>query len=161
VADNWRPLFAIAQIAGGDWPQLALEAYRQLATPVAQASSPAGPQFVPARSSHQDPSAFSLSTLRSTATEDGQPSAFLADIRQIFTQSGATRISSKQLVEALRTHPSGRYAKLGPPHAALIWLARGLRPFGVTSRVLRIGTQCAKGYDLADFTDAFALFLDS
>jgi hypothetical protein len=30
VADNWRPLFAIAQIAGGDWPQLALEGYRHL-----------------------------------------------------------------------------------------------------------------------------------
>jgi len=38
-------------------------------------------------------------------------------------------------------------------------LARGLRPFGVTSRVLRIGTQCAKGYDLADFTEAFSRFL--
>ena len=64
-------------------------------------------------------------------------------------------------MEALRTHPAGRYAKLGSPHAALSWLARGLRPFGVNSRVLRIGTQCAKGYDLADFTDAFARFLNS
>src|SRR5580765_6635537 len=30
VADNWRPIFAIAQIAGGDWPQLALEGYLHL-----------------------------------------------------------------------------------------------------------------------------------
>ena len=72
-----------------------------------------------------------------------------------------TRISSKQLVEALRTHPTGRYANLGNPHAALSWLARGLQPFGINSRVMRIGTQCAKGYDLADFTDAFARFLNS
>src|SRR5260221_12933840 len=44
VADNWRPIFAIAQIVGGDWPQLALEAYHHLAAPVAQASSPASPR---------------------------------------------------------------------------------------------------------------------
>src|SRR5580765_1627780 len=30
VADNWRPLFAIAYVAGGDWPALALEAYNLL-----------------------------------------------------------------------------------------------------------------------------------
>jgi len=39
-------------------------------------------------------------------------------------------------------------------------LARGLQPFGVNSRVMRIGTRCAKGFDLADFTDAFARFLN-
>jgi len=70
-------------------------------------------------------------------------------------------MSSKQLVEALRTHPTGRYAKLGTPHAALIWLARELQTFGINSRVMRIGTHYAKGYDVADFTDAFARFLNS
>src|SRR5438477_8752133 len=30
IADNWRPLFAIAYVAGADWPQLALEAYHHL-----------------------------------------------------------------------------------------------------------------------------------
>ena len=44
--------------------------------------------------------------------------------------------------------------------AAMSWLPRGVRRFRVNSRVLRIGTQCAKGYDLADFTDAFARFLN-
>src|SRR5438045_2040209 len=33
LADNWRPLFAIAQTAGGDWPRRALEAFNQLANP--------------------------------------------------------------------------------------------------------------------------------
>jgi len=31
LADNWRPLFAIAQLAGGDWPERALEAFTSLA----------------------------------------------------------------------------------------------------------------------------------
>ena len=30
LADNWRPLFAIAEVAGGDWPRLALEAFNHL-----------------------------------------------------------------------------------------------------------------------------------
>ena len=30
IADNWRPLFAVAEIAGGDWPQRAAEAFRVL-----------------------------------------------------------------------------------------------------------------------------------
>src|SRR5947207_2287407 len=32
LADNWRPLFAIAQIAGGDWPARALAAFEALAS---------------------------------------------------------------------------------------------------------------------------------
>ncbi len=38
VADNWRPLFAIAHIAGGDWPKLALEAYNHLTNHRAKAA---------------------------------------------------------------------------------------------------------------------------
>lgn len=30
IADNWRPLFAIAEIAGADWPQRAVAAFRKL-----------------------------------------------------------------------------------------------------------------------------------
>ncbi len=30
LADNWRPLFAVAEVAGGDWPRRALKAFRQL-----------------------------------------------------------------------------------------------------------------------------------
>jgi putative DNA primase/helicase len=30
LADNWRPLFTIAEIAGGDWPQRAAQAFTKL-----------------------------------------------------------------------------------------------------------------------------------
>jgi hypothetical protein len=30
LADNWRPLFAVAEIAGGDWPQRAADAFAKL-----------------------------------------------------------------------------------------------------------------------------------
>ena len=37
LADNWRPLFAIAQIAGGDWPQRAANAFALLTAKPQQA----------------------------------------------------------------------------------------------------------------------------
>jgi hypothetical protein len=30
LADNWRPLFAIAQIAAGDWPKRVADAFARL-----------------------------------------------------------------------------------------------------------------------------------
>ena len=30
LADNWRPLFAIAEVAGGDWPRRCAEAFAKL-----------------------------------------------------------------------------------------------------------------------------------
>jgi len=96
------------------------------------------------------------------------------DVRQIFTQSGVTRLSSKQLVDSLLALPSrpwhsslcirpaaggttedGRKAK-----SALDWLARRLRPFGVNPFTLRIGGHLAKGYDLTDFAQPFSHFLN-
>jgi hypothetical protein len=41
------------------------------------------------------------------------------------------------------------------------WLSRQLRPFGVRSRTLRINGVKAKGYELADFVEAFANHLDA
>ena len=41
------------------------------------------------------------------------------------------------------------------------WLARRLRGFGINSRTLRIGDNRAKGYELADFTEAFERYLSA
>src|SRR5439155_9520403 len=43
LADNWRPLLAVAQIAGGDWPARALAAFTHLSAPPSPTlSAPAG-----------------------------------------------------------------------------------------------------------------------
>jgi len=39
------------------------------------------------------------------------------------------------------------------------WLARRLSAYGINSRTVRIGEHRAKGYELADFMDAFNRFL--
>jgi len=148
VADNWRPMFAIAQIAGGDWPRRALEAYTHLTTPVAQASSPASSRGVPAPS----PNAHQPSTLN--------PQPLLADLRQIFAQAGTTRLSCKQILNCLRAldRPWSQPPAFNAPLTSR-WLGHYLHRLGIRSHSLRIGHQSVKGYELADFSEAFARFL--
>jgi len=147
VADNWRPLFAIAQIAGGAWPRLALESYAHL-NPQRPPPNPL-PRQNPTNAdlSHQSPTKAEPSTLK-----------LLASIRQIFTQLGVTRILSKQLVAALRAHSLYQQSTL---HHQLSTTSLGhrLRRLGISSHNIRLGGLRAKGYDLSDFTEAFARFL--
>jgi hypothetical protein len=129
LADNWRPLFAVAEIAEGDWPQRAATAFAKL-------------------------------TSRDDADAHGIGAMLLADIRQTFAESQEGRTFSKSLVETLcgmsdRPWPE---AHRGKPITET-WLARRLHHFGISSRTLRIGTDRAKGYELADFAEAFARYL--
>jgi hypothetical protein len=134
LADKWRPLFAIAQVIGGHWPQRVLEAFRQLN---------AKPEPAP-----------DLGLL------------LLADIRDIFAKTGAQRLFSSALVDALCAVPERPWSLTTPVtdlgSARPInegWLARNLRRFAVRSHNLRINGDRAKGYELIDFTGVFAKYL--
>ncbi len=129
VADNWRPLFAIAETAGGDWPHRAADAFAKL-------------------------------TSQEDADAQGPGVMLLADIQQVFIENHAERMFSKSLVEALcamsdRPWPEAHKGK----SISEAWLARRLHAFGISSRTLRIGDQRAKGYELADFKEAFDRYL--
>lgn len=129
LADNWRPLFAVAEIAGGDWPQRAADAFAKL-------------------NGQDDADAQGIGTM------------LLADIRQAFAENRAERIFSKSLVEtlcAMTDRPWLEAHKAKP--ITETWLAHRLRAFGISSRTLRIGDNRAKGYELADFTEAFERYL--
>jgi hypothetical protein len=87
--------------------------------------------------------------------------ALLSYIRQIFTQSGATRVSSKQLLDSLRALPDRPWVSaLRTPKSGADWLALRLRLFCVTPCTMRIGEHLVKGYDLANFTEPFTRFLN-
>jgi len=129
LADNWRPLFAVAEVAGGDWPQRAAAAFAKL-------------------------------TSQEDADAQGVGVMLLADVQQAFRDTGAERMFSKTLVDALcamrdRPWPD---AHRGKPITEN-WLARRLRSFGISPRTIRIGDDRAKGYDVADFTEAFERYL--
>jgi putative DNA primase/helicase len=121
IADIWRPLFAIAQIAGGPWPQRAFDAFALL--------NPKTP-------SDQDLALTLLADIRLIFTQ--------ANTDRLFSTAV---VSSLRLLPgrpwSTNTNP--------PLAIDESWLARQLRPLGVRPRNLRIAGTRAKGYLLADF----------
>jgi Protein of unknown function (DUF3631) len=83
LGDNWRPLFAIAQIIGGHWPQRILEAFYAL-NPKPSTGMPVPPS---------SPSSQELQYL------------LLGDICAIFAKTGVDRLFTSSLAEALRALP--------------------------------------------------------
>ena len=130
LADNWRPLLAIAQIVGGDWPRRALKAFEYLT----------GKSDIPAQA---------------------MSATLLADIRLIFSKSARTRITSKELLDALCALPDRPWLSAArAARSPFNWLASQLRPLEIASHNVRLGAQRAKGYELSDFACSFARFLD-
>jgi putative DNA primase/helicase len=126
LADNWRPLFAIAEVAGEDWPNRCAGAFAKL-------------------SSQNDADSESLRV------------NLLADIRQIFTSE---RMFSKDVIDALKEMAERPWPEVcrGKPITER-WLARNLAGFGIHSKTLRIVDERAKGYEVADFREAFERYL--
>lgn len=140
LADNWRPLFAIAEIAGGDWTARAAAAFDKL-------------------------------TLREDSEALGLGVMLLADIQQIFAgawpspsdgekTSRIERIFSRGLAELLSEMKDRPWpeAQRGKPISER-WIARSLAAFEIHSKTLRIGDERAKGYEAADFEEAFERYL--
>ena len=85
----------------------------------------------------------------------------LEDVRTIFQNHGAERLSSERLVQELaqmedRPWPEWR---AGQP-ITKVQFARVLAPFGVQPKVLRLAeAEISRGYRHADLKDAFARYL--
>jgi putative DNA primase/helicase len=129
-ADNWRPLFAIADLAGGEWPERARGVAEKLNAEI---------------------------------TEQTAGIVLLEDVRAIFTERAADRLTSVEMIEALvgmehRPWPEWKMGKPITPRQ----LAKLLEPFGVTPTSIRTATgKTPKGYHLDAFDDAFSRFLPS
>ena len=138
LADNWRPLFAIAHVAGGDWPARALAAFEQLGrASSADPPSPAGFR----RTGSREPA-----KLRAAL----DPALILSDIRQVFAQCGAERLFSSTLVKSLKAIPNRPWSRAREPLTE-IGLARLLAPLGIRPQSMRIGSAHARGYLRAAF----------
>jgi hypothetical protein len=129
AADNWRPLLAIADAAAGEWPERARAIAAQ--------------------------------------TVDGEQArrvGLLADIRDIFDGNGVDRIRSAELATSLvavEGHPWAEFGKVGKPLTANA-LARLLAGDRIIPKTVRFGVgpdDTAKGYERAQFEDAFARYL--
>lgn len=130
--DNWTPLLSIAEVLGGTW----LDRARKAAV---------------ALSGH------------STTDNESVKVELLADIRDVFARQSVDRLSSTALCDHLagreeRPWGTWKHGKALSP----VQLARLLKPFGVSSRTVRLeGQGTPRGYLVEDFNDAFTRYLPS
>lgn len=128
AADNWAPLLAVADLAGGPWPERARTAALALSQEV----------------------------------EDESPGVMLlADVRALFEERGVDRLATPDIVSALvqredRPWPEWRR---GNPLTARA-MAKLLKPYGIAPRQMKLAGDKARGYDRADFEDAWARYLE-
>jgi putative DNA primase/helicase len=141
LGDNWRPLFAIAQIIGGHWPQRILEAFYALNPKTAtEPTANVAPACSGATASDQS----------STIANTPQQALLLTDIRAIFSGTGADRLFSSALVGALLAIPGRPWAaglgRHGHQPMTEMRLSRRLAALGIRSRTIRIGGVIARDY---------------
>ena len=141
VADNWRPLFAIAEVAGGEWPQRCLAAFENLT-----------------RVEREDTDSLRIMLLIDIrevfrgewpAPLEGQP------------PKPVERIFSKDLNDNLEemTERPWPEVRRGGKAITVRWLASNLAAFGIHSKNIRIGEDQAKGYERAQFDKVFAKYI--
>lgn len=130
LADNWRPLFAVAEIAGGDWPQRAAEAFTKLTSADDLDAQGIGATLL-----------ADIAAVFAAAKVDKLPSVKLAE-----------------MLGAIEGRPWAEFGKARNLISAN-QLANQLRRFGVAPHTIRVGNETPKGYALADFTEAFERFL--
>jgi hypothetical protein len=99
--------------------------------------------------------------LVTAAGDDQSPGVrLLADVRNAF---GADRrlptVTLLDRLAALDDAPWADQIDGKSDKARGSWLARRLRPYGVSSRTLRIGDSTPRGYDAADFADTWRRYL--
>lgn len=135
--DNWEPLLAIAQCAGSEWLERATAA------------------------------ALKLSLAGDTSGSIGNE--LLADIEEVFAteqtvkwgqpKTNVTKLSSSDLIAALVKDEEAPWAawNRGRPITPR-QLAKLLSPYGIKPKTVRQGHDTPKGYDIAQFADAFARY---
>jgi putative DNA primase/helicase len=129
-ADNWRPLLAIAEVAGGRWP--------------AGARNIAECMVIEGSDDQQSIGTMLLTDMEVIFAERGADRLASEDIvGQLLTLEGRS------------WSEFGRARKPISKNA----LARLLKQFGIVPHTIRVGTATPKGYLLTDFKDAFARYV--
>ena len=144
AADIWEPLLALADLAGGEWPEVARQAAVGL-TASAEENSPIGSLLM---------DLFVMFT--NQCVEAG---------RAKNGENGARgqlpgRMFSRTMVQILNLYVDRPWMELRRGKAITeLWLAQQLRPLGIQPRTLRIGEERAKGYIEEEFRDAFQRYI--
>ena len=136
LGDNWYGLRQVAALAGGAWPQRAFDA------------------------------AVALAAADAAEEEDNTTMALLAAVWEVFARKGLIRMSTDELVNALREEDEGRWqeANGGRPITAY-FLRDHLGPLIPNTpelhkaRQWKVGKQNVRGYTVAHFEDPWLRYL--
>ena len=133
--DSWRPLFAIAEVAGGAWPNLARDSARRLSEKGAEGET----------------------SLRVQALADLRD-LFEREKRE--KPEKDCQLSSLDIVKALAEMEDRPWAEYGKQKKSITqWqLASLLRPFGIRPKQFR-KEEKTRGYKLEDCQDSFSRYL--
>jgi len=141
AADNWEPLLAIAEAAGGKWPELARKA-----ASVMSGASPDG----------DSTKIELLRAIQATVVGGCDEEGHFVEGRF----ADGEHVTSAELVDALTADPAGRWCEFNRGKSLTQrQLARLLEPFEIKPASVRKGTTTAKGYRHASFKDAFDRYL--
>jgi hypothetical protein len=135
AVDIWEPLFALADLTGGEWPAKARRAAEGL-TSGAQDRNPLGAllfDILCAFSVRNCDRIFSHELVRRLSNSTDRPWLDLPGLR---LAEGGTR---KEVTE--------------------LWLAQRLRPYGIRPRTIRIGEATAKGYVQQEMLETFRRYI--
>jgi hypothetical protein len=133
--DACEPLLAIADLAGGEWPEVARRA------------------------------ALALSDGRAAANEESDRLRLLEDLRDVFDHRKADRLLTADLITELARDDESPWTdwwdeREGKPgKGAARGLAGKLRPFGIRSTTVRVEDGRGKGYHRSDFEDAWTRYV--
>jgi len=129
LADNWRPLFAIAAIAGGEWPQRAATAFAKLSAKTDMEAEGIGTMLL-----------ADIRDILERTKEDPISTAALVD--------ALTEMEDRPWADFSHGKPITK-----------VRFSRMLKQFGIGSATKRDGTSTFKGYDRSSFDGVFACYL--
>lgn len=129
-ADNLRPLLAIAETIGGDWPELARQA-----------------SFSILAGTNDDGESIGVRLLADIRTVFGQTQADKLPSKSLC-----------QYLHAFEDRPWSEYGKREQPITPS-QLARLLKSYGIAPGTIRWNGETPKGYQLSAFKDAFSRYL--
>lgn len=127
--DSWEPLLAIADAAGGEWPEQARRA------------------------------AIALHVGTDAADEQDYGIRLLADTRAIFSQAPEGWLKSADLIAELVKIEESPWGDIRDKPISAHYLAKLLRGFGIQPKHRRIGTETQRGYSAEQFADAWLRYL--
>jgi hypothetical protein len=142
-ADNWKPLLAIADAAGGEWPQRARDAALK--------------SHVAAGAGDASMVELLLGDIRGVFASKGKEST----VADMFTKKVEVEISSADLGKALVAMEGRPWAELGKSRKPLTphGLANRLKPLAIGPGNVGPEDARVRGYKLTQFEEAFARYL--